>query len=313
MKTPKSAMKTVRRLLLLLCLPLTLAAYTNDPDSGLLFNDTKYKLVDPLDAKIYHGVQTVLLVSPQDWPERKHHSNSNMARVELLVLAADGGAKAHNATEDGAEQIFIVVEGALECTAGGQKFTVGLDEILFVPAGLERSFAATGGKPARVVRAEWREKGAAVLEGARAFIVSEKLRPLVRAGGEGYLTISPNPRQQVNPVSIVSYGAGHINMSNSLLLYAADIAGPRPFTANTRFARMGLSQYHPGGGTRWHFHADREQCFVILAGKGLVEIGANTIEVKPGDILFAPRHVGHGYMTIGAEPLKFLELEWGKN
>ena len=304
----------ISRVFLFSCsFPLALMAYDKAPDSGLFFNDTSYKLVDPFDGKIYRGVKTALLVGPDDRPEIKHYSNSSMAQVEVMTLAAEGSVKAHRLDDDGVEQVFIVLEGQLEFVAGEQKLPAGANDIVFIPAGLERSFAVTGGQPAKMVRAEWREKGAAVDKAARAVVVSEKLRPLAHTGGEGYLTITPNPRQQMNPVSIISYGASHINASNSLLLYSADITGVRPFTANTRFTRLGLSQYHPGGGTRWHFHADREQCFVILSGKGLVEIGANTIEVKRGDILFAPRHVGHGYKTIGAEPLKFLELEWGRN
>lgn len=42
-------------------------------------------------------------------------------------------------------------------------------------------------------------------------------------------------------------------------------------------------------------------------------MGANTVEVEPGDVLFAPRHVGHGYKTTGSDPFTFLELEWGRN
>lgn len=306
-------MRISRVFLFSCCAPLALMAYDKAPDSGLVFTETSYKLVDPLDGKIHQGVKAALLVAPDDRPEIRHYSNSSMAQVEVLTLAADGRVKAHRLDDNGVEQVFIVLEGQLEFVAGGEKLPVEANDIVFIPAGLERSFAVTGGQPARIVRAEWREKGAAAAKGARAMVVSEKLRPLAPTGGEGYLTISPNPRQQVNPVSIIGYGASHINASNSLLLYSADISGARPFTANTRFARMGLSQYHPGGGTRWHFHPDREQCFVILSGKGLVEIGANTIEVKRGDVLFAPRHVGHGYRTAGAEPLKFLELEWGRN
>ena len=306
-------MKTTRGLILLLCLPLAVTAYDKESDSGLFFNDTKYKLVDPLDPSIYHGVKTALLVAPDDLPERKHYSNSSMARVELHVIAPGGGARTYTVTEDAAEQIFIVLEGRVEFTVADEKLVAGVQEIVFVPPGLERSFTAVGDGPAKIVQAEWRQKGAKARSQARAFVTSEKLRPLAHTGGEGFLTISPNPRQQGNPLSILSYGAGHINASNSLLLYSTDISGVRPFAANTQLARMGLSQYHPGGGTRWHFHPDREQCFVILAGKGLVEIGANTVEVKAGDIVFAPRHVGHGYKTAGAEPFKFLELEWGRD
>ena len=95
-----------------------------------------------------------------------------------------------------------------------------------------------------------------------------------------------------------SFRAGHINASNPRLLYPSDVTGFRPFTSNTDIDRMGLSQYHPDGGTPWYFHPDREQSFVILSGKGLVDLGVVTIEVIAGDILFALRHVGDGYKTL---------------
>jgi mannose-6-phosphate isomerase-like protein (cupin superfamily) len=306
-------MQTTFCLVLLFLLPIAASAYEKSSDSGLIFNDTKYKAVDSLEPSIFYGVKTALLIAPDDLPEQRHYSNSSMARVEIMELASGGGAQAHKITEDAAEHVYIVLAGVLEFNVDGDRLLAAKDDVVFIPAGAERSYQVSGGGSAKMLRAVWREKGASPLKGARAYVVSEKTRPLVRTGGKGHLAITPNPRQQVNPLSIIGYGASHINASNSLLLYSADIKGPQAFVANTRFARMGLSEYHSGGGTRWHFHPDREQCFVILSGTGMVEIGANTVEVKPGDILFAPRHVGHAYMATGDEPLKFLELEWGRN
>lgn len=300
-------------LVLLLLLPIAATAYEKDSDSGLIFRDAKYQPADSPEPGLFPGVKVALLVAPDDLSEPRHYSNSSMARVEVQELAAGGGAQPHRIEEDATEQVYIVLAGAVEFTVGGEKLRAGKNDAVFIPAGPARSYQAAGGESARMVRADWREKGARPVEGGRACVVSEKTRPLQRTGGDGHLAITPNSRQQGNPLSIIGYGAGHINAANSLLLYSADLKGPRAFVANTRFARMGLSEYHPGGGTRWHFHADREQCFVILSGKGLVEIGANTVEIKAGDILFAPRHVGHGYMATGDEPLKFLELEWGRN
>ncbi|MBL9213885.1 MAG: cupin domain-containing protein [Opitutaceae bacterium] len=305
-------MKLLACATLLLALPLSLLAYSKDPDSGLYFNDTKYTLGAPPDAALHHGMQSALLVHPEDLPERAHYSNSSMARVWVHVVAPGGGAKPHR-VEDFREQVFIVLAGAVDFTVEGERLAAAASDVGFIPPGPERSYVARGDQPAKVLQAEFVQKGPRPEKRGRAFVTSERVRELKHTGGEGYVTVAPNARQLVNPLSIVSYGASHINASNALLLYHADIAAPRPFTANTVLARMGLSAYHPGGGTRWHFHADREQLFVILAGKGLVEIGGNTIEVKAGDLVFAPRHVGHGYKTTGAEPLKFYEVEWGRN
>lgn len=291
--------------------PSVLHAYGRDADSGLVFDVSELAWSEPLDAAVYHGVKTALLVHPDDAPERQHHSNSNMASVAVHDVAEGGGARPHP-VEGFREQVFIVLEGKARFTIGGQVFEAQAQDIIFAPPGLPRGFTASGGAPAKIVQAEWVQPGPPPSEQGRPLQTSEQKRPLVRLGGEGYVTVESNARQQGDALSIVGFGAGHINFSNSLLLYHLDLPAPRNFTANTRLARMGLSQYQPGGGTRWHFHPDREQVFIILGGTGLVEIGANTRQVQPGIILFAPRHVGHAYKTVGEEPFKFLELEWGR-
>lgn len=308
-------MKTLFTLLFLFAGSSWLAGYSKAPDSGLLFHLSEVEPKATASASDNENVQHTLLIAPNDLPERGHFSNSSMARVELLAIGAGGHVAAYQPTDPMREQVFIILEGSVEFEIGPETITAALHDVVFVPPAIPRGFRATSEGGARVLRADWTEAGAQPRPGAgRAVLVSEKRRPLVPTNGEGYLTVMPNPRQEGFPLSILGYGASHINASNSLLLYPLDIATDRmTFTGNTRFARMGLSEYRADGGTRWHFHPDREQCFVILAGKGLVEIGANTVEVKAGDIVFAPRHVGHGYKTTGDEPLKFFELEWGRN
>lgn len=215
---PFFIMKRMRWLFVFCCLPLILSAYTKESDSGLVFREGIYTLEEATAGQGRDGVRAALLVAPDDLPERKHFSNSSMARVEMLVLAPGATIRAHTVEDDAVEQIFIVLEGHVEITAGGETLTAGSHEIVFVPPGIERALVAMGDKPARLVQADWRERGTQAVSGAKAFIVSEKLRPLAHTGGEGYLTVSPNPRQQSNALSILSYGAGHINASNSLLL-----------------------------------------------------------------------------------------------
>jgi len=305
-------MKKLLCILLLTALPLSAWSYGKGPDSGLIFNEAKLTLAEPTDGSVYHGSKSVLLVHPDDLPERNHYSNSNMARVELHVLSNGGGARAHT-VEGFREQAFIVLEGAVNFTVAGEVLKAQKHDVVFVPPGLLRQYAAAVDGNAKVLQVDWFQAGSLPAPAGKGLITGERFRPMVATGGEGYVSVTPSARQVGIPLSIVSYGAGHIRSTNALLLYQADLPAPRPFTANTMIARMGLSAYGPDGGTRWHFHADREQCFVILEGKGLFEIGANTIEVGPGDILFAPRHVGHGYKTTGDKPFKFIEVEWGRD
>ncbi len=299
-----------RCLALLLCLPPLLSGYGRESDHGLLFQLDKLPLAAPADAAVYHGMETARLVQPDDEAEGAY-ANASMARIRYHRIAPGGGARPHR-VDDFREQVFIVLSGAVEFRVGDETLPAAAEEVVFIPPGVERAYVARGEGPATVLEAEWRGLGPRPASPSRAFVTSEKLRPLAATGGEGYLTVESNARQQGTGLSIVSYGAGHIKAGNSLLLYHLDLPAPRNFTANTVLARMGLSAYHPGGGTRWHFHPDREQAFVILAGRGLVEIGANTVEAGRGQVVFAPRHVGHAYKTAGGEAFKFLELEWGR-
>lgn len=310
MKSKSNRHLPLRLLSLLLFLPSCLLGYGREPDHGLLFNLEKLALAAPTETAVYHGMETARLVQPDDEPDSVY-SNASMARLQFHRIAPGGGARAHR-VDDFREQVFVVLSGEIEFRIGDTTLSAGPDDVVFIPPGLERSYAVKGEQPATVLQAEWRQMGSRPSSPARAFVTSEQMRPLTPMGGTGYLTVESNARQQGNALSIVSYGAGHINASNSLLLYHLDLPAPRNFTANTALARMGLSSYHPGGGTRWHFHPDREQAFVILAGRGLVEIGANTVEAGRGQIVFAPRHVGHAYKTVGGESFKFLELEWGR-
>jgi len=304
-------MKIFRWALLLVSLPAPMwAGYGADPDSGLFFNDSKYHFVEPTDAKVYHGLKTALLINPEDIPERNHYSNSNMAWVELYEISPGGGARPYM-IDDFREQVFIVLKGEVAFSAGDEVLRAHEQQLVFIPPGILRGFTATGNSPARLLQADWLQKGPGPEKPGHAFLTSENIPGTVHPTGQGYMTVTPNPRQHGNPLSILSYGVSHINLVNDLLL---DFHSYKElnFTANTNLASIGLTAYYPKGGTRWHFHTNMEQVFVIISGRGLFEIGANTLEVVPGDIVFAPRHVGHGYMTVGDKPLKLFELEWAR-
>ena len=39
-------------------------------------------------------------------------------------------------------------------------------------------------------------------------------------------------------------------------------------------------------------------------------MGETEREVVPGDVIFCPRNVKHGYKVLGNQPFKFLQIEW---
>ncbi len=81
-------------------------------------------------------------------------------------------------------------------------------------------------------------------------------------------------------------------------------------TINSEAAIIALVEYEPGGFTPVHYHAQMEQAEVVLAGRAIWEVGEFEREVGPGDVIFCPRNVKHGYKVLGDSPFRFLQLEW---
>jgi quercetin dioxygenase-like cupin family protein len=69
-------------------------------------------------------------------------------------------------------------------------------------------------------------------------------------------------------------------------------------------------EYEPGGHTPVHLHSNMEQMEVVLSGRALWEVGEMEREVGPGDIIFCPRNVKHGYKVLGNQPFRFFQIEW---
>ncbi|MDA0265697.1 MAG: cupin domain-containing protein [Cyanobacteria bacterium] len=59
--------------------------------------------------------------------------------------------------------------------------------------------------------------------------------------------------------------------------------------------------------TQYHRHHAEEEFIYILSGRGLAEIGDDTIEVQPGDFMgFAPNSLAHGLTNPFDEDLVYL-------
>lgn len=59
-----------------------------------------------------------------------------------------------------------------------------------------------------------------------------------------------------------------------------------------------LVHNHPGQGPKLHHHP-YDETFVILAGHVLVQVGDESIEGGPGDIVIGPPGVPHGFTNLG--------------
>ena len=109
--------------------------------------------------------------------------------------------------------------------------------------------------------------------------------------------------EKTHPIQQLSAEAagGHYGISQVLFL------SPQ---INSESAIIALVQYGPGGNTPVHYHPNMEQIEIVLEGKALWEVGEFEREVGPGDVIFTPRFVKHGYKVLGDKPFKFLQLEW---
>ncbi|HUH96225.1 MAG TPA: cupin domain-containing protein [Anaerolineales bacterium] len=70
------------------------------------------------------------------------------------------------------------------------------------------------------------------------------------------------------------------------------------------FALRKFSMQKDGGMPRHTNTVEHEQ--YVLRGKATITIGAETHDVKAGDVVFIPAGVIHSYQNTGAEPFEFL-------
>ncbi|RJQ49385.1 MAG: cupin domain-containing protein [Desulfobacteraceae bacterium] len=62
------------------------------------------------------------------------------------------------------------------------------------------------------------------------------------------------------------------------------------------------------GGPPRHVHFEQDEWFYVIKGEFAFEIGDEKFRLKPGDSLFAPRNVPHGWAHISDQPGTLLTL-----
>ena len=135
------------------------------------------------------------------------------------------------------------------------------------------------------VRERIRVEGAALGDFALlrpvGYVVSDKTHPPVKL-----------PTQQ---------SGGHFGISQSVPVSPETIS---------EAAVLAVVEYEPGGHTPVHLHSNMEQMEIVISGRALWEVGEMEREVGPGDIIFCPRNVKHGYKVLGNQPFRFFQIEW---
>ena len=62
------------------------------------------------------------------------------------------------------------------------------------------------------------------------------------------------------------------------------------------------------GGPPRHVHYEQDEWFYVIKGEFAFEVGDQKFRLKPGDTLFAPRSVPHGWAHIDSQPGTLLTL-----
>ena len=61
-------------------------------------------------------------------------------------------------------------------------------------------------------------------------------------------------------------------------------------------------------GSPLHTHRNEDEYSFVLTGRFGVQLGDDTLEAGPGDLVFKPRGVAHAFWNAGDEPARLLEL-----
>lgn len=69
---------------------------------------------------------------------------------------------------------------------------------------------------------------------------------------------------------------------------------------------MGHTTIYPTGTTTGHAHEDMEEVYFVISGEGIMVVGEDEFEIKPGDGLYVPPGVFHTTYQRGNMPLTVL-------
>ena len=79
---------------------------------------------------------------------------------------------------------------------------------------------------------------------------------------------------------------------------------------NVETPPMTISRYRvaPGDKVSLHVHTGKAEYWVVVAGRGVVSIGAQELTVQVGDVVLTPPQVPHALLNTGTDPLEFVNL-----
>ena len=245
----------------------------------------------PDDGSVHRNASASVFMWPADLPAATHRANSVLARMALLQYEPGGGADAQ-AYADIREQAIYVIAGRAKFRLGNSQKQVGAGDLVFVPSRVKHGFEVEGEAPLRIILMEWRSGDMSKKRSLAGTIVSERLRPLTRLSAED--------------------AGGHQGISASPFITPQDYP-TLSHKGNSSLAWISLQQYDADPtvtATSPHVHHLSEQAFYLVAGRARFELGDLKQEVGPGELVYVPRHVKHGYVVLDEKPVKWLMISW---
>lgn len=65
----------------------------------------------------------------------------------------------------------------------------------------------------------------------------------------------------------------------------------------------------PHTGVPPHIQHKEDEAFIVLEGNYTFQIGEQTLQCGPGEVLYVPRGVAHGFTNVGSQPASLLILQ----
>ena len=68
----------------------------------------------------------------------------------------------------------------------------------------------------------------------------------------------------------------------------------------------------PAGETNlMHNHPKEEQIYIVVSGLGVIQVGNERVDVVPGDVVYLPANVPHGFFNTGEKAAVILNIGAG--
>ncbi|WP_312693751.1 cupin domain-containing protein [Caproiciproducens sp.] len=83
-----------------------------------------------------------------------------------------------------------------------------------------------------------------------------------------------------------------------------DAIGCDKFYVNMDFVKPG------GKSTKYHFHSQQEEFFMIMSGSGLLRMNGEEVQIGKGDVISKPagKEIAHQFINNGSEILQILDV-----